>query len=91
MALDFYYDSPQGRITGALQDKTHTQLADALANLQQKTGVILAPYADSRLYPDHARLLAPFIEETASPEVLQFQSVLHHAAQCGATLYFIGD
>lgn len=61
------------------------------AYLKSKTGVVIDPYGNTRLYPDHQRLLLAYWKDDDRPEVRRFASYLATAASRDVILFFSGD
>jgi hypothetical protein len=61
--------------------------------LQSKTGVHLVPYSDTRLAPDHARLLAEAIraKRHRSPNIQRFLAALEESVQSDRWMLGVGD
>lgn len=84
-----YLTREQGKPRFAIQN--FALFAEGFNHLRAKTGVFIDPYGDSRLYPDHQRLLAAFWHKSKEPEIQAFLAYMTQSIQDDYTLLFIGD
>ena len=91
MALDYYYDAPEGRVSGALADADLALCVPAFTILEKKTGVFIDPYGDTRLYPDHARIVLAALPDANAEGILAFRRNLESAVQNRSVIHFLGD
>ena len=59
--------------------------------LRSKTGVEIDEYGDTRLYPDHQRLLLDYWKDDLNLSVRKFAAFLTLAVNDNEVLLFIGD
>lgn len=93
MSLDFHQRLATGPLLYRLDDAHYAQWQPAFDQLDKRTGTFLDPYADTRLTPGHARLLAALVRSLtpAHPDADGFIAMLEKAADEDITLFVLGD
>jgi hypothetical protein len=94
MGLDFaWLDDRSGRSDLSLSYEDWSRIRNELLFLKQKTGVWLDPYSNTRLSPDHARLLRDALQARTekSEGVQELILKLDDAVKQSRWMLIIGD
>ena len=92
--LDFVWlDARQSACIAQLNEHDVSELQQELFILRSKTGVHIDPYSDTRLAPDHARLLSEAIRSSGreSPNIQRFLEALDESVRSDRWILAVGD
>lgn len=80
-----------GRSTPEYTVSDYSALESGFRHLVSLTGVYIDPYGNTRLYPDHQRLLISYWKDNDHPEVRRLSAYLEEGSSREITLMFEGD
>jgi hypothetical protein len=88
-----WLDERHGRWVTQLSDDDLSRLEQELLSLRLKTGVFLDPYSDTRLAPDHAKLLSEAIKANPpkSKTIECFVAMLDESVRSERWIMALGD
>jgi hypothetical protein len=88
-----WLDERHGRCVTQLSDHDVSGLEQELLALRSATGVFLDPYSDTRLAPDHAKLLFKAIKANGpkSEAIERFAAMLDESARSHRWIVALGD
>lgn len=94
MGLDFHWVGEQKqppRVT--LNDRDIEAILRAFENLKDRTGVFVDSYADTRIAPEHAKILYEGIEniKADSDTIRRLLNLLDEAVKSGEWIIAVGD
>lgn len=94
MGLEFYRlgeQKPSPRVT--LEFRDYEAIRRAFEDLKDRTGVFVDPYADTRIAPEHAKILYDGIEneKADSDAIRRLLNLLDEAVKSGEWIIAIGD
>jgi hypothetical protein len=67
-------------------------LEESICALKEKTGVYIDPYGDTKLYPDHGKILLSLMDsKKTNDNVRRLLNIIQESIDKDELLFFIGD
>ena len=66
-------------------------LEDAFIYLKKKTGVYIDPCGDTKIYPDHQRMVMDFLAASRDKRIIKFREFFKAASDMNEVLFACGD
>ncbi|OCG19405.1 hypothetical protein A9G29_03295 [Gilliamella sp. Fer2-1] len=91
--LDFSYLSDQdgSKSSLVLNDKKAQLLDHAFTYLRQKTGIMIDPYGQTRIYPDHQKILINLLHQHNDSEIQKLVLLFKQASSEDEIILADGD
>ena len=64
---------------------------EAFSHLKKKTGVFIDPYGDTRIYPDHQRIVIDFLASNKDKTAIKLRDFFKTASDKDEVLFASGD
>jgi hypothetical protein len=95
MSIEFtWLDKQNGPEKIALTDAGYNKIEKALGKLQEKTGLFIDPYSDTRVSPEHSQLLQRLLIDEhvdKADDLLHLRDMLRQSSENSWWILVVGD